>query len=271
MRAHLVEVGALERPVAVDVRVDELLHAAALQAARSRPRASICVRLGPAGDGHVAVAHVDRDHDPVLPGARAACRGSRCPCRRPCRPPRARRPPRAPRAPTRASAGRRRTAPARRARWRSGAGGRGSPAGPRARRRGPPRAASCAPGLDRTTRRVERIVLRRRSRFAKSPCSSRTALPSRMSTAGRRITAARLRPPSPQIAREVAEQPQAVRASTSRGGTGRRRRGSRSTALRELGCRTWPCRARRLGRPVRARTSARGRTAHGSGSPSAEA
>src|SRR3954452_1830957 len=62
----LVEVGAVEHPVVVHVRVDELLDAALLH-----PPDHVLTRhlrlLGPARHRHEAVAHVDRHHHAVAP------------------------------------------------------------------------------------------------------------------------------------------------------------------------------------------------------------
>src|SRR4051794_5916779 len=60
----LVEVGALEHPVLVHVRVDERAHAAVLQALDDRVGGHLR-RLLPARGRDVAAAGVDRDDDPV--------------------------------------------------------------------------------------------------------------------------------------------------------------------------------------------------------------
>src|SRR5215213_4346534 len=59
--AHLVQVGAVQHPVAVGVRVDELLDAAVLHAL-DHVLGQHLRGLGPARNRHVAAAHVDR-HD----------------------------------------------------------------------------------------------------------------------------------------------------------------------------------------------------------------
>ena len=267
----LVEVGALQHAVAVDVRVDEPRDAAALRAARSPSSAEHLRLLRPAGHRHPAAAHVHR-----RPAIRSPCSAERLVeqvrVREGGRAEHHPRGARAERAPDRrrASAARRRTAPARRAR----AAIRSQVvqvhrARPRARRRGRPRAGSGRP--PRPTRAPPRADRpRRRSRRRSRPARRRTALPSRMSTAGsriRRLSEARRRP---RRCREVLEQPQAVRARLLR---------VELDAVERLAL----DRARRTRSPYsavpstvvvggpRARTSARGRRRTGPGSPSVSA
>src|SRR4051794_13636368 len=64
----LVEVGALEHPVLVDVRVDERPHAPVLQALDDVAGGHLR-RLLPARGRDVAAAGVDGDDDPVAEGA----------------------------------------------------------------------------------------------------------------------------------------------------------------------------------------------------------
>ena len=175
IRLHLVEVGPLEHPVAVDVRVDELAHAAALHPV-DHVLGPHLRRLRPAGHRHAPAAHVDRHEHARRPARDARVEeldvgvgggaedhpvgagGERARARR------------------RRRAGRRRTAPAPSARCviRSQVL-EVLRACPRARRRGRPRAGSARPApptraRPRAGRRCRRSPGRSRPAAAARPC-----------------------------------------------------------------------------------------------------